>query len=35
MVLLGKALSGGTMPVSCVLADDEVPWGQPCVARVG
>ena len=24
MVILGKALSGGMMPVSCVLADDEV-----------
>lgn len=24
MVCLGKALSGGTMPVSAVLADDEV-----------
>jgi ornithine--oxo-acid transaminase len=24
MVILGKALSGGVMPVSCVLADDEV-----------
>jgi ornithine--oxo-acid transaminase len=24
LLILGKALSGGTMPVSCVLADDEV-----------
>ena len=24
MLILGKALSGGTLPVSCVLADDEV-----------
>ena len=24
MVLLGKALSGGTMPISTVLADDNV-----------
>jgi ornithine--oxo-acid transaminase len=24
VLILGKALSGGTMPVSCVLADDEV-----------
>jgi ornithine--oxo-acid transaminase len=24
LLILGKALSGGTMPVSCVLADDEI-----------
>ena len=24
MLILGKAISGGTMPVSCVLADDEI-----------
>lgn len=24
MLILGKALSGGTMPVSCVLADDDI-----------
>merc|ERR1719424_2335614 len=24
VVILGKALSGGTMPISCMLADDEV-----------
>lgn len=47
MTILGKALSGGTMPVSCVLADDDVMLtvgrgqhgstygGNPVAARVG
>lgn len=47
ILILGKAISGGTMPISCVLADDEIMLtikpgehgstfgGNPIAARVG